>query len=278
MGSIAAPGPLTVLRAEGPGAVVSEFVGSALRPVFRRLVQRDLGRTVKMSPPTDRLARLTQLVVDLASSAATYGAALGAFGGVAIDLMVGGGVRERKDVDVMVSGGPPDILNRLRMTLEARGFGVLYRRSGEQVVLCRGDLIVDLYRLIRGPRGDLSLTTRLAFYHFTPADFFQNRTFGHQTVPIVNPIYVAAMKLGKTTVLNGPLVRSAWEGTAGDRTDLAALSKVFDLSLVGRASRSGAWSSTQFAPFSLRGLPRLLLSRLTLRPTGAGRARAMPAD
>lgn len=250
--SCATPGLATLFRLEGPEAVMAELAGGASRLALGAAVRWATRHPQRLAPLENALDRYAGVVQEIARDAAEQGARVGIFGGVAIDLIAGGTVRPRKDLDLLVTGGPPDILQRLSLPLEARGYRRLFCRPGEQVVLQSAEATLDLYRLVPdGPEG-VTLSTRFTVQHFAAAPSFIPWRVGEHEVPLLDPLLVAAMKAAKLAEMSRPYLRSGWLRTGQDRADLAALRARVDFAQVAALEERGSWWAAPLTPFRFR--------------------------
>lgn len=89
----------------------------------------------------------------LEAEAARAGTDLLAIGGLATDLVLGGPLRERKDIDVAYLGGDPALLDRLAARAAQLGYALDVRIPGRMVRLARAGMSIEVFRIEAASRG-----------------------------------------------------------------------------------------------------------------------------
>ena len=253
------PGAVGVLRTEGAGALASGLVGRVVAAGMRVLMSRASGpASLPAVPGAASTGDLMRTAAEIQALATTHGATAVVTGGVAIDAIVGRQVRTRKDLDVLMAGGGRDSLEAVTEALVARGFEVDLRRVGYQSGLRRGNLLVDLIRLIETEDGALHVSPRAAFTRLGARDWFVSVECEGVSVRVLAPRLLHRLKLYKLAGVENFRLRSHWERSAADRTDLAALRSEFTGREGDLRCGSAEVERVSAVPFRARSLPRFL--------------------
>jgi hypothetical protein len=201
---------------------------------------------------------LMRTAAEIQAVASTHGATAAVIGGVAIDAIVGRQVRTRKDLDVVMAGGADDSLEAVTEALVARGFELSLRRVGYQSLLRRGNVLVDLIRLTESEDGALHLSPRAAFTRLDARDWFVSVECDGMSLRVLAPRLLYRLKLYKLAGVENLLLRSHWERSSADRSDLAALRSAFKGREGELRCSTAELERVSAVPFSVRPLTRFL--------------------
>jgi len=193
------------------------------------------------SPSAEYLYKLDRFA-DIRDEAERLGAQVALLGGAAVDALLGGVVRERKDLDLALTGGDSNVLESLTARLLERGFTVRFRSTASQVKLLEQGHRFEIFRLGSEATGALHWFGRNRYCRLGPDAIIEGRLAG-RTLPVVSAEYLFLAKRDHLRDCASLRLRSFLERTTNYRTDLAALGTIVDRRRVRHLEHSGSYQS-----------------------------------
>lgn len=216
--------------------------------VKRRVLAGPAG---KFCQPSERYQRgLAALEVAL-EKAREIGARIVAFGGVATDAIAGGVLRDRKDIDLAVVGGPRDALEQIGESVAGLGYRRLFWRAGWQIKLDDGFMGMELFRMQREVDGALVLPTAYR-YVALHSEALEGGEYdlAHVRVPVFVPEYLYLFKQSSIRDVKSISFRSELKRVLPLIADLRALAPHVSRQRLRFLLRSGRFRCLPFCYYS----------------------------